>query len=63
MGYHCVSCYIDETKHNPKVRWDEHKNLNKNLKALKHPQSNINRYFTQAVTLNSPKNANTREKT
>ena len=40
------SHYIDKTKRNAEVRWNEHNNPTKSSEPLKHLQSNINHYFT-----------------
>ena len=53
----CGSRYIDETKRNAEVRWNEHDNPTKCSEPPKHFRSNINHYFTGAVITNAPKNA------
>ena len=57
----CGLRYIGKTKSNVKVRRNEHNIPTKSSEPLKHLQSNINNYFTQAVISNAPKNAKTRK--
>ena len=54
------SRYIGETKRNAEVRWNEH-NPAESTEPSKNLRSNINHYFTWAVILNAPKNAETRK--
>ena len=56
----CGFRYIDETKRNAEVRWNEH-NPTKSSEPSKHLRSNINHYFTWVVISNAPKNAKTRK--
>ena len=55
----CGSHYIDETKRNPEVTWNEHNNPNKCSQPSKHLRRKINHYFTWAVISNAPKNVTT----
>ena len=60
MDYSCSSRYIDETKRNAEVRWNEHNKPTKTSELSKH-LSNINHYFTWAVISNAQKNAKARK--
>ena len=53
--YSCFSCYIDETKCNAEVRWNEHNNPTQSSESLKHLCNNINHCFTWTVFPNVPK--------
>ena len=57
----CGSRYIDETKRNAEVSWNEHNNPTKSSESSKHLRSNIDHYFTSAAISNAPKNGKTRK--
>ena len=59
--FSCGSRYIDETKRNAEVRWNERNNPTKSSEPSKYLRSNINHYFTWAVISNAPKNPQTRK--
>ena len=59
--FSCGSRYIDETKRNAEVRWNERNNPTKSSEPSKHLRSNINHYFTWAVISNAPKNPKTKK--
>ena len=51
------SRYIDKTKYNAEVRWNDHSDPSKSSEPSKHVQNNINHCFTWSIISNAPKNA------
>ena len=52
-GCSCVSRYLDETRRNAEVKWNEHNNPTKISESSKHLRNNINHCFTWAIVSNA----------
>ena len=51
------SRYIDKTKCNAEVRWNDHSDPSKSSEPSKHVRNNINHCFKWSIISNAPKNA------